>query len=199
MKVKLWSIQKIEFLEFLQKEKIVYGSKEFVDFDFLDGYHWLMNKMDEKIGNRPFSECYPIWGWYQWNNSKYKKPNLLAKTHGEKGTRCVRLEIEKNSDEILLSDFMLWHFPLCYKSYIGYKYNSDNFEKELESKKLQNENFNSLPVNIREKIIKSWDLIMDMEFNEPYFTTKRENKSIQATFWSLNLDEIKKIEYFIAK
>lgn len=199
--MKLWTIQTIGFYEKLLEDKIIYGSKQYITFtEFLSGYHWLMNKMDSKIGKRPFPDCYPLWAWYQWKSAKKDKPDLRSSAHFPKGTKAVRIEIEKDDNKVLLSDFMLWHFPMSYHGYIGScEKDSVAFEKMLEEKGLDRRKLNALPNNIRKEIIKSWDSVIDMEYEDTYFTYPKEHKSIQATFWSLSINEIIKVDEFIAR
>ena len=56
-----------------------------------------------------------------------------------------------------------------------------------------------LPINFQQKIIKSWDKVLDLDFEAPYWTYPKSNKSIQATFWTLKVEEIVKVVYFIAR
>lgn len=118
----LWAIQSVDWYERLLKESIIYGElkhvKENLEFG-LFGYHWLMQKMDERIGKRPFLDCYPVWAWYQYKDSKHRRPDLRGRDFLPKGTKGVRLEIQKSDKDVLLSDFTLWHFPFSYHGFIG--------------------------------------------------------------------------------
>lgn len=110
--MKLWTIQPIEWYEkFLIEEKI-YGERNYVESNFLLGYEWLIKVMEERIGTRPLNDCFPIWAWYQYSSVDKKRPDLRETGHLEKGEVGVRIEIEKDDNEVLLSDYELWHFPL---------------------------------------------------------------------------------------
>ena len=101
---------------------------------------------------------------------------------------------------VLLSDFTLWHFPFSYQRFIGQnEEESMVFEKMLEDKGLDKTKLKRLPKDIQEEIIKSWDKTFDMDFNDPYHTCSKETKSIQATFWTLSIDEIVKVDGFVAR
>lgn len=47
------------------------------------------------------------------------KPDLRYSCHLNKGTPGVRLTLQKEIREVLLSDFILWHSPYCYHYYIA--------------------------------------------------------------------------------
>ena len=199
----LWTIQPYEWYKKLLERGIMHGSREYVNteyIDFLPGYHWLMDQMERRISHRPFPECYPVWAWYQWLGETRKRPDLRHRGLGNKGEHAVRLTIEKKGNEVLLSDYELWHFPLSFRSYIA-----DNecdgifFEKMLTQKGLYHTDFPLLPEDIQKDIVKSWDKVLDMDFDDPYSTDPFPKKSIQATFWMLHKDEVVKVEEFIAR
>lgn len=199
--MKLWTIQPKLIHDKLMKDKcIYYSNKQHVDEDFIDGYEWLISEMEKRVGKKPFEDCYPVWAWYQYNSIKSAKPDLRRSAHLPEGTEGVRLTIEKPDNEVLLSDFDLWHNPLCYKGFIG---NSEEetltFYKELEDKGLGRVPFEDLPSEIKVKIQNSWEKIFDMDYDCEYHTYPKNLKSIQATFWQLKIVEVKKVEYFTAR
>ncbi len=196
--IELWTIQSIEWYNELLQNGFIHGAREYIkpNWEFsLFGYHWLMNKMDEKIGKRPFLECYPVWAWYQYSDIKRKKPDLRTGGFLPKGEKGVRLKIIKNEKEVLLSDFLLWHFPFSYHSFIGHtEQESVAFEEMLIRKGLDTTNIENLPKHIITKIIKSWDNVLNLDFDDP-----KDSKSIQATFWTLSLNEVVQVDEFIAR
>lgn len=202
-KMTLWITQNIEWYNELLKKGTINGERKYINKNWefsLYGYHWLMGKMDERIGKRPFAECYPVWAWYQYDTSTKRKPDLRSRGFLPKGKKGVRLEIAKKESDVLLSDFHLWSFPFSYRSYIGKnEEESVAFDKQLEEKGLDRERFGKLPKNIRKEIIKSWDKVLDLDFDDPYHAYPKEKKTIQATFWTLSVDEIVKVDYFIAR
>lgn len=199
----LWTIQTVEWYnQFLQKG-IIFGTGKYItqDWEFcLLGYEWLMNKMDKKIGKRPFKECFPVWAWYQYKDINKPKPDLRSSGFLPKGTKGVRVEINKKENEVLLSDFVLWHFPFAYHHFIGEnEQEAIEFEELLKSKGLDQTAITELPKKIQAKIIKSWDKVLDLDFHDPYYTEPRERKMIQATFWTVSLDEVVRVDKFIAR
>jgi hypothetical protein len=94
---------------------------------------------------------------------------------------------------------MLWSFPFSYQSYIGLnEAESVAFDEMLHEKGLYYKNLGQLPKDIRKEIVESWDRVLDLDYCDPYHASPRANKSIQATFWTLSVDEIIKVEEFIA-
>ena len=198
-KVTLWSIQRIERYHQLLQDRIIYGQPVNMDADNQEGYDWLVMKMEQRIGKRPIKDIYPIWAWYQYDSKKKKKPDLRRSAHLWRGTKGVRITLEKDISEVLLSDFILWHHPYAYKGFIGNTEEDDmNFETLLKSRGIEDQ-FDNFPQDIKNEVIKSWEKIFDLDFDYEYYTQKREDKMIQATFWTLSLDEIVKVEEFIAR
>ena len=199
----LWTIQTIDWYNDFLKKGTIYVSREHIDeyYDFcLFGYNWLRNKMDSSVGKRPFQNCYPIWAWYQYKNSEKKRPDLRAVGFLRKGTRGVRIEIKKKESEVLLSDFMLWQIPYFHHDFIGRNKNErKNFSNKLEKIGMATSHIGKLPKDLRKEMIKSWDRVLDLDFNDRYFTKARKNKRIQATFWSLSIDEVVKVDEFTAR
>ena len=196
----LWTIHNMDWYDALLRHEIIYGNKKYIDneWDFsLFGYHWIVKKMEQRIGKRPFPECYPIWAWHQYADSKKRKPDLRNTGFLPKGTKGVRVEINKKDEDVLLSDFMLWSFPFGFQSFIGQnEEESIAFETMLEEKSLDQKKIEELPEKIQKQIIKSWDSVLDINFYDSYHT---QPKAIQATFWSLSIDEIVKVDKFIAR
>lgn len=199
----LWTIQPVEWYEKLLTEKVIFGIPDFIDFvnefpRFNYAYRWMVEQMNVRIGAPPIPNILPIWAWYQHNNIDRRKPDLRSTGFLTKGTKGVRIEIEKKETEVLLSDFELWHYPLGY-----YKIDDSEDEAEHFYSLLEKENVkfgdNNCPLPIKEMIEKSWEKIFDMEYCPEYSAKPFSQKLIQGTFWSLSLDEVKKVDYFTAR
>lgn len=198
--MKLWTIQTLEKFNKLQQEGCIYGEKEFIDPDYLEAYDWLVDRMAERIGSRPFENCYPVWAWKHWCNQDKPKPDLRSSSHFMKGVKGVRLEIVKQDSDVLLSDFNLWHFPLAYKSYIGDSEADDlTFANHLKSLGFDSMDYPNLPLKYRNSIEESWLKIFDMDYDCEYSAWPYPQKTIQATFWSLSIEEVQKVDFFTAR
>lgn len=195
MKIKLWTIQNESGWNELQDKGFLIPNEKFVEPDFKTGYEWMKTQMSNRIGKPEKTNQFPVWAWYQHFNSNKRKPDLRKSGHLPSGTLGYRIEIEKEQKNVLLSDFVLWHWPLCYRDYIA---NSEKEAIEFE-KKLCKKGLKKLTKTEKIQIEKSWEKIFDMNFDLDYYTLPFEEKKIQATFWKLQLDDIIKVDKFIAK
>ncbi len=195
MKIKLWTIQDEKGWGELQTKGILRPKADYVEPDYKEGYDWMKIQMNKRIGKPNDENQYPIWAWYQHFDSNKRKPNLRKSSYLPSGTLGYRIEIEKEQKDILLSDFVLWHWPLCYKGYIAdSEKEALEFEKKLDSRELE-----KLSEVEKNQIEKSWEKIFDMNFDLAYYTLPFQEKKIQATFWELQQDDIIKVDKFIAK
>ena len=197
--MKLWTIQSLEFYNNLISEGEIYSSEEFAEPHFNNAYKWMINQMENRIGNRPNSNIYPIWAWYQFTNVKSKRPDLRTKGLLPKGTKGVRIEFDKPDNQILLSDFDLWHFPLNFLYIADSEKQAAEFDHLLTNAKVIFWEKEKYPTNLREILESSWDKIFDMSYDCEYVAEKFSDKKIQATFWNLKSSEITKVDFFNAK
>ncbi len=127
-------------------------------------------------------------------------PDLCKRGHLPIGTDGIRIEFEKDKNEVLLSDFILWHYPLCYKSIIAQnKIERDKFELKLKNLKLDKSTFEGMPHQIQDEITESWENIFDLNFEYKYYTNKKDEKMIQACCWDIKDSEMVKIDRFKAR
>ncbi len=196
----LWTIQSLERYQKLLKEKEIRGEGKYIDEDFKNGYDWMVKQMQKRIGENYKLGSYPIWAWYQYHSKQRKKPDLRRSGHLGKGQKGGRLTIEKKEQDVLLSDFILWHNPLTYRSKISNTEKEDEeFQKRLKNLELSNIDFYNYPIEIKEEIINSWDKIFDLNFDCSFWTYPKDFKIIQATFWKLELKEVINVDYFTAR
>lgn len=124
-----------------------------------------------------------------------KKPDLRSSGHLEKGKIGYRIEIQKNKNEVLLSDFELWHYVLNNWYLPESEEDSKAFDKRIQ---LQYPMTSDDDIkNFEKKVIEdSWGKIFDMSFEDPYIASPFDEKSIQATFWELSIEEVIKVDKF---
>lgn len=187
--MKLYSIQTIDAYNNLLKFGSLYCDQNHITMDFKNSYDWIVKQMECKIGNKPFENIYPIWAWFQYDNSIKRKPDLRNSCHLEKGTHGVRIEFEKNDNEVLLSDFNDWHCVLNYWPYIE---DDSYFNKILNDNNVKFGDVENYTPEIHKMIQDTWQNIFDI-------TTNIENRSIQATIWNIKKEEIIKVDYFKAR
>ena len=126
--------------------------------------------------------------------------------HAKRGAKIVQLTIEIDDRAVLLSDFDLYHYPLN-NWYLPLNENDDlRFEKQHESLGYSWQDLSDYSIQtysmqqLRNEIVASWDRIFLLgEEDDGWLFGKNDNKSIQATFWELRLDQVIKAEVFLAK
>jgi len=186
-KVKLWTIQDEKGWNELQNKGVLIPEEKYILPEWKEGYSWLKSQMITRIGSPEHACQFPIWAWFQYCDANKRRPDLRRSGHIPKGEIGYRIEIEKEENEILLSDFVLWHWPLCYKDYIA--------SSEEEDVKNEKEGI----IFTYEERCKSWEKIFDMNFDVGYYTSSFKDKKIQATFWNLTTEDIIKVDKFIAR
>jgi len=170
--MKLFSVQPKEVYEQIINTGIFVcdptKSEYFEDKNFANAYEWLVEKMNEKIGN-PSNVKLPVWAWYKINGeNKLPYFNDTLINYEDQ----YLLEIEIPDSQVVLTDYNLWHMPLnnCYA----------NIEEDDDKWEEKEKWYASLSSDDKEKIKrKSWNCAFDT--NGSY---------IQATFWELKKENI---------
>lgn len=142
---------------------------------FPKSYKWLTSQLNLKIEN-PNNRLCPMWGWFQYGEKiepTTKEYDLL-----EKGTIGYKFTLEIPDNEVVLSDFDLWHFVLN---------NWPIFEDE-------NKYDEDLELSTKE-IEKTWNFIFDLNFGDQ----SSDEKYIQANFWEIKPEYVISIEKFKAR
>ena len=187
--MKLWTIQKEEVLEILERDGIYKTNINLVDNpEFFNAYDWL-NTYLEKKEKRPEDVSYPIWAWYR-RDSKEKKPDLRHAGYETSGTKCVCIELEVPDDIVLLSDFDYWHWVLN-NWWLDDSTNEEEWDKNQEW-------FETLSREEQEKLKrKSWEKIFDISIIDNGW--QKKGQYVQAVFWELKKEYVKKVQYFTAR
>ena len=154
-----------------------------------DAYDWFVEEMKNRIGKPPKGVTYPVWAWYI-HDSIRKKPDLRQAGLGIKGEQMVCFEIDIPDNEVVLSDEEAWHFVMN-DWYISSATDEAAFEKDILW-------FDSLPDNKKQEVkLISWQRIFDIEPFNNGFTIK--GRYVQATFWELKAEQIRKVQFFTAR
>lgn len=191
MKIRLWTIQPLTVWEQLKKNGIFHCDANLAmcmkECEFESAYQWMAKQMRRRIGEPPAGVVYPIWAWHtlEW---QHKKPDLRRREFRGYRGKHVCIEIEISADKVLLSDEMDWHFVLN-DSHMPSAQNQEELDRQCER-------FEHLPEE--EKRVtkeKSWESIFTV-FPPHYDEWNQTGRYIQATFWELNLDQVRDIRYF---
>lgn len=196
--MKLWSVQTEDVYEKVMKNGYCYVDKRKaeclyddngkIDESFKRSYDWLVEKMIKKV-DKPNDVEYPWWAYYK--NDGIRDLTLEdLKYYGTPGKEYLLLELDVPDKEVVLTDLDAWHFVLN-NWYLDESLNEEEWEKN-------NEWLESLTHDDRQRVkTESWDRIFDIEPFENDWRAK--GKSVQATFWVLKREYIKKHEKFIAE
>lgn len=156
--------------------------------DFTEMYDWLANEMLVRTYTPPENVVYPVWAWYK-QNGKNSKPDLRRErwTNGIGGEKLVCMEIEVPDEKVLLSDFDSWSIVLCNRLL------SDTSEEDA----LLYAVFDSLSSEDQRYMkYENWKRVFDITPFENDWC--RRGLWIQATFWELTTDMIRKVQHFTA-
>ena len=114
--------------------------------------------------------------------------------------RGVRIEFEIDGAFVLLSDFELWHYVLNYWYLPPSSAEGQAFEAELAEHGLDFHRTKPLADPVFDKAIReTWERIFDMEWAEEDLAVPRAEKSIQAAFWELALEDVRRVDQFTAR
>ena len=192
--MKLWTMQPVEVYDILISEGVFRCDPEKVtEPSFIDRYEWINKKLNEK-DKKPAGVQYPVWAWYRFN-SKEKKPDLRHSCYGTRGEEMVCIELEIPDEKVLLSDFDLWHFVLndwwLDNELFRDEYTEENYDKNQKwFKELSRE-------RQREEKEKSWEMVLNIEpFDSDWIS---RGNYVQAVFWELKMEWIKKVWRFKAR
>src|ERR1700753_1841387 len=103
--MRLYTMQTAEAWVRWQKTGVFQAESRWVYPDFVPAYQWMMTHMSQRIGPAPEGCVFPVWAWYQWSSVTRPKPDLRYSAHLPPGLSGVRISLEVNARDILLSDF----------------------------------------------------------------------------------------------
>lgn len=192
--MKLWTIQPVTVYQHLIIEGVFRCTPSMsiciTEMDFSSAYDWMAEQMRARIGEPPPGVQYPIWAWHtlSW---EHKQPDLRRIEFRGYKKPMVCLEIEIPDSHVLLSDEEAWH-SILNDGYLGCSKNEAEYEAEAAW-------FDSLPEEQQAKVKrKSWERIFDID--PPVDNGwDRIGMYIQATFWELRLEQVKKVRRFSSK
>lgn len=183
--MKLWTIQTHGWLQDLMTKKEKFASYTRVDHDWKFHYQWMAKQMADRIGTDP-QKC-PTFAWYKYDE-KHRKPDLRCSWHLPTGTPGIRVELELDEEQVLLSQFEMWNWVLN-QSYIP----------ENESDHIKHEKICLFGKITNKKVVDSWNRIFDLHFGDWRFWGKRSERAIQACIGSVSIENVHKIDFFTAR
>ena len=150
-----------------------------------EAYRWMGGEMRRRIGNPPRGVRYPIWAWLQYENRVVKRPDLRRTGHLPSGTRGALIQFDIAEDQVLLSDFELWHYVLN-RWYLP--------QTSSETR----DAVDNVPTDAR-SLRASWQRIFDLDWSLAGVSAPRGDKSIQATLWQVPISAVRSVRPFRAR
>lgn len=204
--IKLWTIQHENAYKKFEETGVLRADERylFCGEALQHAYNWISEQMIARIGPPPVADIkYPIWAWYQWEG-KRKRCDLRCSGYAKRGTPLVQLEIQVPIKDVLLSDFDIWHYVLNYH-YIP-ENDSDDDAFYTRHKEANNIKCNVLLKNgdsrlsqMLSEIRESWPKVFELEKSFERGFYNKDFQSIQATLWQVTMEQVCKVEYFLAK
>lgn len=188
--MRVWAIQPLEVLDRLEAEPVLYADLAHVPEEFRDAYDWMRAQMQRRISG--YGGHYPWWGWHS------PRPDLRQSGHLPRSTRGVRLELELDPAQMLLSDFDAWHIVLN-RGYLALSEDEDEaWYQRFEAAVPDWRNWPP-PEPWHSDILISWERIFDLKTLATSDAWKSEPRHIQATFEVLRLADVRQRTLYAAR
>jgi hypothetical protein len=196
--MKIWSIQSEKAWSVLEKTGHLVGTRRHGSKTFQKPYAWMRQQVLLRVGPPPKKNAMPLWGWFQWQDAERKKPDLRSVRHhwGPPG-RYVLIECDLPDQNVVLSDYDMWHIPLN-EGYIG-KDDADDERFEEKLKKINAQHGLPWPPLLDKERTDSWVRVLDLTWGEEHGSHPLNKKSIQACFWEIRREQVKTFKLFQAR
>lgn len=190
--MRIWTIQPADLYAKLKVEKVLFADGRRCDHTWRPAYDWMIDQMRHRLP--PSKARFAWWGWYRWRSKRRAEPDLRSGGHLPKGTRGVRLELDLDPQEVLLSDFADWHFPLNNFFLPLDEVESEQFDRE--EKEAAYDRRGPRPEPLQSKVCVSWERIFDFTRECRDWRGRFRARDIQATFWELRLKDVQDVTFY---
>lgn len=209
----LWTIQDIAAWYRIQatgsystpSEKVLFPASEDNNLHHANyAYRWMAKQMAERLGPPPRNVIYPIWAWYKQPNRHDGKPDMRA-SYYKKGRKCVRIKLDIPDWKVLLSDFDAWYCALSYCYYSLDEKDHNAFESwhrglGIDYSDISDWSRTSPELGlVRDKVEESWQRILGVSQQSENWGLPWAKRTIQATFWTIDLENVVSVEHFVSR
>ncbi|MDX1979955.1 MAG: DUF3841 domain-containing protein [Bryobacteraceae bacterium] len=183
LEVRVWTIQRVEWLEALQRRGYITGDGRRVWRIFRAPYAWMMGQMARRMP--AYNGRFPIWVWHS------PKPDLRRGAHLAKGVEGVRVELSLPRERVLLLDFETWHAVLN-----GWHLSLSDAESEAWDRRVAR--LKSLPPDLRGELEATWERVFD-------FAALRESglwgpiDRIQGVTDRVEANQVRRVDRFVSR
>jgi hypothetical protein len=195
--MKLVTIQTKAAYESLIKNGYLITNENFVnEAKYGVPYRFIINHM-KNIDN-VYKAKYPIWAWVKYGEFTSPPKNRLLGFFPKDDNEIVRITFEKDKTQVLINDYVKYHFLLT-NEYLPKTYNDYlTFEKYINSKGVGKNDL--LAVVRRDKFDKVRDDNSFLEVNNKIQDSyadifNLETNYLQATVWDIKLSDVVKVEF----
>lgn len=179
----LWTIQTEAAVRQLEKRGALSGDGRRLSLqEHRAAFRWMIGQMERRLGKPPSGSRYPVWAWKAWDGERSPCPDLRYRAHLPKGTRGARIKIDVPDERVLLSDFDRWHIVLA-NQYLADDHHDDEAAVRAD----------------RQIIEASWERIFELDRGDPAYFGAPSERSIQATLWSIKLEDVLALTWFTAR
>lgn len=188
--MRVWTVQPVEVLIRLEEEQVLYADPAYAPPEFRHAYDWMRAQMKRCIPG--YSGGYPWWGWHS------PRPDLRRSGHLPRGTHGVRLELELDPAQMLLSDFDAWHSVLN-RGYLALSEEKEEGWYRCFETSVHDRFAWPPPEPWYSAILSSWERIFDLEALAASNYWEAGPRYIQATFEALRLADVRQYTHFVAR
>jgi hypothetical protein len=167
-----WTLQTKKVWEYAKQQGYLVGNQDYAMFP--EAYIWMIEQMKKRLPN--YQGEYPVWLWIE-------KPDMRQAGHFRGGTKCVRLKVELDDQNVLISDFDDWHMVL-----------NDDFFADSEE---EYDYFHAGKLSITKE--ESWQRIFEWDRKRDPNWDGDKKRKLQGTTGKIELSNVISVEHFIAR
>jgi len=188
--VRVWTIQPVEVLVQLRENRVLHTNPGCIPKEFHHAYDWMRAQMRQRLAH--YDGHYPWWGWHT------PRPDLRQSAHLPHGTQGVRLELQIDPTEVLLSDFDAWHSVLNH-GYLALNVEEGEVWYQRFEAAVLNQRLWPPPEPWYTGILTSWERVFDLVALATSENSQPGPRYIQATFETLRLANVRQATCFVTR
>ncbi len=147
--------------------------------------------------NNTYNAHYPLWAWAKYGKFASPPKNRLLGFFSKDDEELVRITFEKDASEMLINDYIKYHFLLTNEYLPKSIKDKKAFDQQMQSCNVSKEDL--LAYVRRDKYDtyrqdKDFDVINQAIHNSYKDIFNLQTQYLQATVWHISLAEVKKVE-----
>lgn len=195
--MRLWTIQTEAAYRCLTERGELVADSKFGDPDFVCPYEWMRDQMTLRLPSVAPRPTTAIWAWQRWDPPRRDRPDLRARGHLPPGCVGYRIELEVSPNDVLLSDFNLWHHVLNFLYVPRSQRDSERFDADHNPLHYCWARPPAKP--LCDLIAASWERIFDLDWCDDYVTADQAARPVQATLWRIDGTMVRSFRRFVGR